>query len=69
MSSFDLYYSKLIMKSLYILQVTKVKLGHDSFKLLRCLLYYILKTTDCHHLLIEVQFEESDFGQDLGSHP
>ena len=52
------------MKSLYLLQVTKDKLKHESFKILRTLLYFILKHAhpDCTNLILEVHFNEDDFG-------
>lgn len=57
------------MKSLYILQVTKQKLTHESFKTLKSLLHYILgQDSSITDIIIEVYFEEEDFGLDLSLH-
>ena len=57
------------MKSLYILQVTKQKLTHESFKILKALLHYILgKDSSITDIIIEVYFQEEDFGSNLAQH-
>ena len=57
------------MKALYILQITKEKLTHESFKTLKALLNYILKhDTLVKDITIEVYFEEKDFGNNFTDH-
>ena len=57
------------MKALYILQITKEKLTHESFKTLKALLHYILKNdTSVKDIIIEVYFEEQDFGTNFTDH-
>ena len=42
----------------YLLQITKEKLCNDAMKLLKCLLMYILRTSQSKHIILEVYFNE-----------
>jgi hypothetical protein len=40
-------------------------LQSEAFKLLKGLLYYILKMGACQHLVLEVHFDTEEFSSDL----
>jgi hypothetical protein len=48
-------------KVLYLLQITKEKLNHDFFFLLKCMLLHAHRSTDTEILVIECYFDENDF--------
>jgi len=57
------------MKAFYLLQITKQKLNHESFKKLKALLHYILnQNKEITDIIIEVYFEEQDFGNNYTNH-
>ena len=50
-----------VKRALYILQITRDKLSEESMKVLKCLLFYILRTTDLKSIVVEIYFDESEF--------
>ena len=48
-------------KALYILQIKKSKLTEQSMRVLKCLLFHVLRTTGVQHITVEVHFDQTEF--------
>ena len=57
------------MKTLYLLQINKHKLQHESFKKIKALLHYILsQNKSITDIIIEVYFDDEDFQNNFNQH-
>ena len=50
-----------LKRAIYILQITRDKLTEERMKILKCLLFYILRTTELKHIIVEVYFDTEQF--------
>ena len=48
-------------RALYILQITREKLSEESMKVLKCLLFHILRTSELKSIVVEIYFDEEQF--------
>ncbi len=48
-------------KALYILQIIKSKFSELSMRVLKCLLFQILRSTELKHIILELYFDQAEF--------